>query len=123
MKKQTDDMDARGLTKRDVIDGDTLTLVSYSGNRRRRISFSAYTSVVAKTKQERRLTGWILPSLDGDPPHEHVLADMLKTAANEKEKIENRKRHEEDQRIQRERSAAKKAARKAAWEARKAAKV
>lgn len=90
MKKQDfQDLDNRGISPQDTINGDTLTLVSYDRKKRRRVSLALYLTGEFPNPQFRRNMGWIQPSLDNDPPHPIILADMLRAQANAQKKAQN----------------------------------
>lgn len=117
------DLDERGLCGRDKIDGDVLTLVGFKNKKRRRVKLEDYLSGEFKSGRMRRDMGWILPSLDGDPPHAQILACLLLSQANaaaKKKRIEeNRRQQEEATELRR----VKKEATHAAWLVRRAGGV
>jgi hypothetical protein len=120
MPKPKSDLDDRGLTTRDIIEGDVLTLVGYKKKKRRRVRLPDYLAGDFPDPHMRRNMGWILPSLDGDPPHPHILAALLRTQRNQ---IEKQERIAKDKKLKEEASArrlAKKRAKREAWLARKA---
>lgn len=83
------DLDERGLAKRDIIDGDSLTLVGYKKNKNRRVSLAIYLTGKFPNPHMRRCMGWIQPSLDGDPPHAEILNSLLRQQENQKKRAKN----------------------------------
>jgi hypothetical protein len=121
MKRTFNDLDERGLAKRDKIEGDSLTLVSFDKKKRRRVSLALYLTGEFPTAQFRRTMGWIQPSLDGDPPHPIVLASLLSSQDKARKKAETKAANIEKQEAARVAKQAKKEAKHAEWLARKAA--
>jgi hypothetical protein len=110
----TTDLDERGISPRDKINGDELTLVGFKKKKKRRVLLSEYLKGEFANPQTRRNMGWIMPSLDGDPAHPEILADLLRSQANAKRKAENiakaKEENEQRERKRRERRAKKMAA-------------
>jgi hypothetical protein len=56
-----DDLDERGIAARDIINGNSLTILNFKGTRRRTISLAAFLALPG-SKIERRNAGWNLDS-------------------------------------------------------------
>lgn len=80
-KPHKNDLDDHGISPRDIIAGDSLTLVGFKGQRRR-VSLAAFMDGEMPNHHIRRQMGWILPSLDGEPPNPKMVANLVRCQLN-----------------------------------------
>ena len=82
------DIDERGICPRDIIEGDILTLIGFKGQKRR-VILAAFLAGEMPNHRVRRQMGWILPSLDGDPPNPLLVSQMVRCHQNRERKAYN----------------------------------
>ncbi len=115
-KNSHDDLDERGISPRDVIDGPWLRMLSFNLKNRRVVKFEDYMAG-EYDKHVRRMLGWVLPDRDGNPPPPAAIQALMdrqraqqRREHNIKRAAEERAKAVERRRIKQEKKKAKKAA-------------